>query len=101
MKELIQPLLALAIIIPIIFATLLILKRFMNKSQRGNSQIKVLSQLSIGSKEKILHIEVCGTSLLVGVTPSNINMLHEFAAKNNENSLPTQFKPSLGNKVHA
>lgn len=48
----------------------------------GNDQMKVVSSMSLGQKEKIAIIEVEGEKLLVGITQQNINLLRRYEIKN-------------------
>lgn len=44
---------------------------------RNNNELKLLSTLPLGTKEKLLLIQVGDQQLLLGATASNINILHE------------------------
>lgn len=43
-----------------------------------NEAISVVASRAVGSKERLLVIEVAGTQLLVGMTASSVNTLHVF-----------------------
>ena len=98
MKDVLQPALVLLLIIPVIFFTIFLLRKLLNKAITGNTSINIINQLTVGSKEKILHIEVEGTSLLIGVTAQQITKLHSFQQ---ESIYAAELKPSLGSKINA
>ena len=52
----------------------------------GTAQIKALSVLPLGRKEKVVLLESGGTKLLIGVTPSNVNVLHVIENANDRKS---------------
>lgn len=43
---------------------------------RPNDQLRVVTSLSVGTKERLLVVEVGGEQLLVGVSPGGIATLH-------------------------
>lgn len=45
-----------------------------------NDAINVVASRAVGSKERLMVVEVAGTQLLVGMTASNVNTLHVFDA---------------------
>ena len=67
-------LLSLALVIACIVIMAALLKR-MNLGFPGSKAIKVVTALSMGSKERIVVIEINGQQHLIGVTPQNINHL--------------------------
>lgn len=58
-----------------------ILQRVRTKSWRRNDWMTILQATSLGSKEKLLLIEVNQAYLLLGVTPHQITTLHVFSEK--------------------
>lgn len=52
------------------------------------SELKVVSAVAVGARERIAIIEVAGKRLVVGITPNQINLLSETPA-------PTGFSESL------
>ncbi|MDH3747783.1 MAG: flagellar biosynthetic protein FliO [Gammaproteobacteria bacterium] len=44
----------------------------------NNDAINVIASRAVGSKERLMVVEVAGTQLLVGMTASNVNTLHVF-----------------------
>lgn len=65
---------SLVIVIGVMLVLALFYKR-MNLGFAGSQAIKVVTALPIGTKERILVIEVNGQQHLIGVTPQQINHL--------------------------
>jgi len=76
--QLLQVLMGLGAVLLLIFALSWVLKRVGNSTGFTASQIKVVSSMNMGSREKIVLTEVNGQQLLLGVTATSINMLHHF-----------------------
>jgi len=68
--------LGLMAIIGLIFALSWFVKRFTQGAISGNSHIKMLSAMPLGTRERIVLIEVGNEQLLLGVTASTVNTLH-------------------------
>ncbi|MEN0038865.1 MAG: flagellar biosynthetic protein FliO [Cellvibrio sp.] len=71
--------LGLIAIIALIYALSQFVKRFGGGAFSGNSQLKILSSMPLGTRERIVLIDAGGQQLLLGITPTNINTLHVFA----------------------
>lgn len=56
-----------------------LLKKINKVKYSGNKQIKIMNVVSIGAKEKIILLEVNGSTLLIGATANHIEMLHKFS----------------------
>lgn len=69
---------ALGFIILLILGFAWLAKRFNLNGRITGQQIKALSVLPLGRKEKVILIESCGTRMLIGVSSSAINVLHVF-----------------------
>lgn len=82
MKEMFHALLILGLIIPLIIAVLYGLKYVLTRpfSLKTDKAIRMTHQLAIGSKERLLCVEVDGVRLLLGITPHSISTLHVFDA---------------------
>lgn len=92
----VQGLIGLIVIIGLLLVTLAALKRWGGQfGGVGTTGMKVVSGLSVGTRERILLIEVGDTWLVVGVTASQIRTLHTLP----RNSLPelaaAQNKPAF------
>ncbi len=65
-------------VLGIIFVLAWLSKRFNIATPGGNSNMRLVSAMSVGQKEKLLLVEVEGEKLLLGVTPHQISRLKEY-----------------------
>jgi len=65
----------LIIVVLAIFASAWLYKRYGNAYKGGNDSLKVVGGLSLGSRERVVLLNVGEEQLLIGVTPSSINTL--------------------------
>jgi len=63
--------------------------RKMNLGIAAGKAIKVITALSLGTKERVVVIEVNGKQHLLGVTPSQVNHLFELDEPINTSAKPT------------
>jgi len=75
-RDILTVIFGLALVIAVIVVAGLLLKRMGNISGAGSGAIKVVSVLSVGTKERIALLQVGEEQLLVGVTASQITPLH-------------------------
>ncbi len=73
-----QVLLGLLFVIGLVFALAWLLKRVGQGTLVASQQMKVVAALPMGTRERIVLIEVGGQHLLLGITPTQINTLHVF-----------------------
>ncbi len=71
--------LGLIAIIALIFVLSAFVKRFGSGTFSVNSQLKILSSMPLGTRERIVLIDAGGQQLLLGITPTSINTLHIFS----------------------
>lgn len=72
---------ALLVIMAVIFACVWLLRRFgMGRGAPGR-HLKVVAGRALGHREKVVIIEVEDTWLVLGVTPGQVNKLHELPAR--------------------
>lgn len=64
------------LVICILLAVLLLLKRFNGASSSRSGQMRVVASVGLGQRERAVLIEVGNEQLLVGVAPGSVNMLH-------------------------
>lgn len=74
-----QTLLGLGLVVALIFGLAWCAKKLNLTQLAGGRGMRVVSQLGLGSREKILLIEVGDQQLLVGVAPGRVSTLHVFA----------------------
>jgi len=53
-------------------------KRFGGLNAMGMRDMKVVSAIPVGAREKVALLDVGGTQILIGITSQNINHLHTF-----------------------
>ena len=90
--------LGLAAIIVLIFVLSAFVKRFGSGTFSPNSQLKILSSMPLGTRERIVLIDAGGQQLLLGITPTSINTLHVFAEPivvDNKSEAPSDFSQKL------
>lgn len=67
---------ALLLVVMGIFVVIWLLRRLSSLPTGGGSGLRVVGGLALGTKERILLVEVGETQLLVGVTPGRLSTLH-------------------------
>lgn len=71
---------SLAIILLIIFLLAWLVRKFLPSVVAVNKkQMKILSVLPLGGRDKIMLVDVAGTQIVIGVSASGINRLHVFS----------------------
>ena len=72
-----QIMVSLVFILMIIFLGAWLLKRFGRVNGIANGQMRVLANMAVGQRERVILLEVGKEQLLIGVTSSKISLLHE------------------------
>ncbi|WP_416305770.1 flagellar biosynthetic protein FliO [Neptunicella sp. SCSIO 80796] len=67
-------LLSLIVVLALIFGLGYVMRRF-NVTQTGSAQMKVVSSMALGNRERIMLIQVGDEQHLLGITTQNINHL--------------------------
>jgi flagellar protein FliO/FliZ len=96
--HLLNVVLGLVAIIALIFVLSQFVKRFGSGSFSANSQLKILSSMPLGTRERIVLIDAGGQQLLLGITPTSINTLHVFLDPiviDNKTEAPSDFSRKL------
>jgi len=75
-----QMFLGLALILGLLYATLLFLKRFGAGAGSGANLLKVRGAAPVGPRERVVLVEVAGKVLVLGVAPGRITQLHTLDA---------------------
>ncbi|SFR59186.1 flagellar biosynthetic protein FliO [Thiomicrospira sp. ALE5] len=92
--------LALVFVLLAIFALAWSLKRFGQFGQLSDSQLRLVGQVSIGQREKLVIVEVGQEQLLLGVTPSQITMLHQLPAPvESDSAIKKQAPPAFAARL--
>ncbi len=69
----------LVLIVVIIFLLAWLVKKFNLNQQSGSGLIRVVAGLSIGTRDRIVLLQVGEEQILVGLTPGRIEKLHTLA----------------------
>lgn len=77
--QLLSVTLALVFIVALIFAVSWFIRRFGSGAFVQTGQMKIVAALPLGTRERLMLVDVAGKQLLLGVTATQINCLHEFA----------------------
>ena len=67
---------ALAIVIAAVFAFAWLSRRITRTTVRGGAPLRVVGGASVGTRERVVVVEIGGTWLVVGVAPGRIQALH-------------------------
>ncbi|MBV8464896.1 MAG: flagellar biosynthetic protein FliO [Burkholderiales bacterium] len=67
---------ALIIVLGAIFACAWLLRRIGPGQTGGSAQMRVISGVMVGAKERVVIVEVRDTWLVLGVTPAEVSTLH-------------------------
>lgn len=68
----------LALILVLIYGLSWFVKRFTQGGFMHNPNMKIISTMPLGTRERLVLIDVAGKQLLLGVTANQINSLHVF-----------------------
>ncbi|WP_166265169.1 flagellar biosynthetic protein FliO [Marinobacter caseinilyticus] len=68
----------LLVVLGLIFACAWLVRRMNGLSGMNSGAMKVVSVMALGTRERIALVDVGGTQILLGITPSTIRTLHVF-----------------------
>jgi flagellar protein FliO/FliZ len=74
--DLVKTALGLAIVLAAIFACAWLARRVRDGAPSTRALVRVISQVILGSKQRLALVEVGENWILVGVTPAQISVLH-------------------------
>lgn len=69
----------LILVVALIFIVAWLLKRVGHGSFASGQQMKLLASMPLGTRERLLLVDIAGQQLLLGVAPGRISTLHTFA----------------------
>lgn len=85
----------LLLVLILMLTLMFFLKKFKMTKFAKSNPIKIINTVALGSKEKVLLVEVNNTTLLLGATPSHIETLYVFGeAENLPNNKLAELKKS-------
>ncbi|MEM7252967.1 MAG: flagellar biosynthetic protein FliO [Pseudomonadota bacterium] len=74
-----QMLLSLGLVLVAIFAVAWVARRFLTfRPRRAQGDMRIVSSLSVGPRERLAVVQVGDTQILVGLCPGRIDTLHVF-----------------------
>ncbi len=68
----------LVAVVAVIYGCAWIIRRMNGMTGLNNSAMRVVSVMAVGTRERIVLVEVGGKQILLGITPSAIRTLHVF-----------------------
>lgn len=78
--HMLQTLLALIVVLALVFALAWFLRRMRQSSGRAGAAIEVISQATLGAKERAVLLKVGEARVLVGVASGSVRTLHVLTA---------------------
>lgn len=75
--SLVQMLLGLAAVLILLVGSLWLLKRLTGGARQTNNLVRVVGGTTLGTRERVVVVELGQTWLILGVTPNSINTLGE------------------------
>jgi flagellar protein FliO/FliZ len=93
--NIIQWLVSCFLVIGLILLLAWLLKKSRLMPNQAQSQLRVLSVLSLGTREKLLVVKVGSEQLVLGMTPANISLLCKLETPLDEQSLVPPFAAQL------
>lgn len=97
-SQLLNVALSLLLILALIFALAWLLRRFGQGGFGQRGDMKIVATLPLGTRERLLVVDVGGQQLLLGATPQQIRTLHVFETPvidTSETAQPADFKQKL------
>ncbi len=72
----VQVVLGLLVVLGLVFAVAKVFRRLGVSQSGSGSAIKVISGAAVGSRERVVVVEVAGTWIVLGVAPGQVRALH-------------------------
>ncbi|NJN50994.1 MAG: flagellar biosynthetic protein FliO [Gammaproteobacteria bacterium] len=94
---LLQVIVALAATLALVFAAAWVFKRIGGGATSTSGVIRILAAAPLGTRERVLLVEVHGKQLLLGVTQQHVSTLHTFAEGTPAVVTGEDFKATLKN----
>ena len=89
----------LFIVILSIVIVVWLIKRLGRFNYSGQQSINIIGGVSLGTREKIVLIEIGNEQLLIGVAPGQVNMLHKLSEPIEVTQNTETFQSVLGQKI--
>jgi flagellar protein FliO/FliZ len=94
--ELVRVLISLLGVVALIFFVGWLSRRAQVRVRPGGRKIRVIESMPVGIKEKVMLLEVGGTQILVGASPTGgLRTLHVLATPVQDDATPTANAPTI------
>jgi len=99
--------LSLLLVLMVVIASAYLLKKFQITAQGGHQSLKVITSVHLGTKERVVVVQVADKQLVLGVTAHQVTLLDTLdepldtgkkASEFFENSVVSRLKNSIKNK---
>ena len=93
---------SMAAVLALVCVCAWLLRRWRDRPGAHNGPIEIVSGITLGSKERIVLLQIGDEQVLVGVSPAGMRSLHVVrqaahqAAQPADETIPTEFRLSLG-----
>lgn len=91
--------LSMVVVVALIFACFWVTKRLNNGTGIAKKHMKVVSSSMVGTKERVVIVEVKNTWLVLGVGNGNVNKLHELPKPDEQLPETTSVPATFGAKL--
>ncbi|MCX7172476.1 MAG: flagellar biosynthetic protein FliO [Proteobacteria bacterium] len=95
--NILQVILSLIVVVALLFASLYVLKRLSAPRGAAAGLLRVIAATAVGSRERVVVVEIADTWLVLGVTPGSVTPLHQLPRR----TLPSVDETSLAGKDFA
>jgi len=95
MGSMLQAVLGLIIVIAIVFGCGWLARRFGLQPSRQGGMVKVIGSASVGTRERVVVVEIADTWLVLGVAAGSVRRLHTLAAQTEETPAESEANPSF------
>jgi len=85
--DIVSMVLSLGLVVVLILVLAFFVKK-LNPNLTNNDEFKVIRSLPLGSRERLMVVEIDNAQHLLGVTPHSINYLHKLETPLTEKELP-------------
>jgi len=89
-----QVLLGLAVVLGMVFVAARMIRRINPNVASGSSALRIVAGIAVGSRERVLLLEVNGTWLVVGVAPGRVSQIHSMPQPENFQTAPAPGAPN-------
>ncbi|MBI5920425.1 MAG: flagellar biosynthetic protein FliO [Betaproteobacteria bacterium] len=87
-SSLFQVILSLVVVVLLLLGTLYLLKRLSAPRGAGAGLLRVVAATAVGTRERVVVVEVGETWLVLGVAPGSVSALHQLPRRDAPNDKP-------------